>query len=230
MILLLRVDDVGFTPEESDTVSGKRHDVGLSLAKRFYASLQGVPFLAACVPDSIDDVGVGWLKSRPKGLSVALHGYRHATMIQRNEFLNAGDFTIREKISAAQKRIGPTKFYVPPHNVIDAEHVEPLWHEGIRYIFGREEEWPTPPSPREMAKGVRFYPAWARLYGATAWTQGAATEPILDALPKVENAEGKAVITLHVTWQAAKDPDFLSVRVMAQRYGHLFISPEEFVK
>ena len=230
MRFMIRCDDLGLTPESAETPSGKARDKGLGLARRFHAAMQGVPFLGATIPGEVDAEGVEWIRSRPAGLTVALHGYRHATLVQRNEFLNESSAFIREKIAEAQRRIGPTKFYVPPHNQIDAEHIEPLWHEGIRYVFGREQEWPTPPSPVEMARGVMFYPAWSTLYGATAWTQGSATEPLLDVLPKIEHAEGKAVMTLHLPWQSAKDPDFLSVRVMAARYGHMFVSAEEFVK
>lgn len=230
MKIMLRVDDFGWTSEEAENPPMKKRDVGLRLAQRFHAALDGIPYLAAVIPAEVDVEGKKWLESRPKGMSVALHGWNHSDPTgDRNEFQGMSADQVRARIALGRTILGSTPFLVPPFNGLDPAHIESMWHEGIRYIFGREQEWPTPPSPVELAKGVKFIPAWTRLYGSLGWIQGAAKARLLDEIYDLYDQPGLAVMTLHLPWMAARDPEFKHVRSLNPYAGH-FIAPEEFVK
>jgi hypothetical protein len=226
MKFLIRVDDIGMTPEESPMPPGKNRDHGLELAKKFNDAMQGVPWLAAVVPAMLDEDGVAWLK-QAKGVDVALHGWDHCEADGcRNEFENLSIDSCRWKISNGQLRVGPTPYFVPPWNAYTPNFIEAAWHEGIRHIFAAPVQWETPPSPVELARGVKLWPAWSSLYGSLAWTQGC--KPILNTLPDLLGKKGKAVLTLHITWISARDPEFVSVRTFARMIAQHAISAQEF--
>lgn len=231
MKILIRVDDFGWTSEESDNPPLKKTDAGLRIARKFHDALDGIPYLAAVIPAVLDVVGREWLLSKPKGLTVALHGWSHREPNpgDRHEFEGMSQDEVRGRICSGQGVCGPTPYYVPPFNGLDHAHVPALWHEGIRYIFGREQEWGTPPSPVELANGVKFIPAWARLYGALGWKQGSAEKRLLDVLYDIYDLPGFAVMTLHLPWEHARDPEFKHTRVLQEFKGH-FISADDFVR
>lgn len=230
MKFLLRVDDFGWTDEESEAPPLKKRDIGLRLAQKFHAALDGIPYLAGVIPSEVDDRGIDWLMSCPDGLSVALHGWNHSPGKERHEFHGLSPDSIRELISRGQKKIGPTPYFIPPFNSFAHAHAAPMWHEGIRYVFGRDQAWASPPSPYELEMGVMFIPAWARLYGALGWKQGSASNRVLDELYVLFPDPGIAVLTLHLPWEAARDPEFKHTKTLARVWREHFVSAEEFVK
>lgn len=231
MKFLIRTDDIGMRPEESPIPPGKKWDHGLRLAQAFDAALDGLPWLAACVPMLCDDAGVEWIRGR-KNITVALHGFDHCEVAgARNEFEGLSVDACREKLDKSQKRVGPTPYFVPPWNAFTEASVEAMWHEGIRHVFGAPTTWPTPPSPVDLARGVRFWPAWWTLYGACGWQQSEEScRRILDTVPALLDIPGRAVLTLHITWEAARDPEFKHVAELAAMIKDHVISAEEFVK
>jgi hypothetical protein len=226
---VLRVDDFGWTSEEEEYPT-KKKDVGLEVAKRFHDALNGVPYLAGVIPAAVDLQGRSWIESAPKGLTVALHGWKHQTVDKvRSEFHGMDPQGIRTMIDAGQKVVGPTKHFIPPFNAYDEYWGEPLWHEGIRYVWGRELDWPTPPHAEIRGRQI-FIPAWARLYGALAWVQGAAKKRLLDEIELTHDQPGIAVMTLHLPWESARDPKFNHLREMSKTWRGYFISADDFVK
>jgi hypothetical protein len=227
---LIRVDDIGMTPEETSMPPGKKWDHGLKLAQKFDAAMQGVPWMAACVPAMIDEDGIAWLQQSPH-ISVALHGWDHCEEGGcRNEFEGLSVDDCRLKICKGQSRIGPAPFFVPPWNAYTPNFVEGAWHEGVRHIFGAPVEWATPPSPVELERGVKFWPAWNCLYGSLAWQQSPeGCGPIMKMLPSLLGETGRAVITLHITWLAARDPEFVHVREFSKLIDGSAMSASEFV-
>lgn len=232
MKFLLRVDDVGWTGEE-DVYPLKKPDRKGVVMRRFHEALDGVPYLAAVIPNCIDLTSATWIKEKAvkTGMTVALHGYSHKEPKpgDRHEFEGFPNEKVREAICAGQRIIGPTTYYVAPFNSFASSHIESMWHEGIRYIFGREQDWPTPPSPSELAMGVKFIPAWSRIYGALGWVQGSAKKRILDEIDELADQPGIAVMTLHLPWSVARDPEFKHERSLSKNFKKLFITPEKFV-
>lgn len=228
MKLLLTVDDFGWTSEESETPPIKRVDAGLALARRFHEAMRGVPFLAGVIPAFVDDEGAKWLRSQPAGLFAALHGWDHAagTPQVRHEFVRATPDKIRDAISRGRDRVGRTPYYIPPYDAIDTGEADAMWHEGIRYVFASAStDWPTPPSPYRFGK-CWMVPRWRRMYGALGWQQGC--YPILAQLAELRNAPGLAVATLHLPWEAARDPEFKHAQQLVE-YEDMFLTPEEFI-
>jgi hypothetical protein len=226
---LLRVDDFGWTAEEGDRPPTKKADVGLRLARQFHEVLDGMPYLAGVIPACVDLEGVEWLEGEPVNMTKALHGFTHEDRGDRHEFEGMSPAIVRDKIAEGHRIIGPTPYYIPPFNSLDHAHIPSLWHEGIRYIFGREQQWETPPSPTELAMGVRFIPAWARLYGALGWQQGAASRRLLDEMELTHDKDGLAVMTLHLPWEFARDPRLQHLRELRRTWKRKFVSAAEFV-
>lgn len=231
MKFLIRVDDIGMRPEEAPIPPGKKWDHGLKMAMEFDDALDGLPWMAACVPMLCDEDGIARIRSR-HNITVALHGWDHCEVMgARNEFEGLSVDACREKIDKSQKHIGPTKFFVPPWNAYTSNFVEAAWHEGIRHVFVAPEEWPTPPSPVNMGKGVKFWPAWFPLYGALGWRQSnESCDRILSTIPSLLDHPGRAVLTLHITWEAARDPKFKHVQDLAKMIKDHIVTAEEFVK
>jgi hypothetical protein len=230
---LLRVDDIGWTSEESDRPPCKKQDVGLEIAKRFHDALDGIPYLAGVIPAYVDVNGIEWIESEPKGMTVALHGFGHGepTPGDRHEFEGKSEDFVRTRIAEGRRIVGPTQYYIPPFNSLNPAHVGALWHEGIRYVFGRELDWPTPPSPYELDHGVKFIPSWSRLYGAIGWQQGAAKRRLLDEIQDIHEfgrEAGVAVMTLHLPWESARDPEFKHTKSL-KKFRDMFITPDQFV-
>jgi len=231
MKFCIRVDDIGWTPTESSTPPIKEPDAGLELAQKFHEAMNGLPYLAGVIPGFMDEIGLNWLRSRPTGLTVALHGWNHALSGgDRDEFAYHNVGQIRHKLALGQALIGPTEHYIPPFNAVSDKLPAAAWNEGIRYIWGAQKAWPTPPSPYYLYKCL-FIPAWAPLYGASGWAQNCDSQPLLTTVSNVLDTTGYAVISLHITWEAGKESGtFWSLRKLVNLIQDSVISPQDFVK
>lgn len=228
MKFAIRVDDFGWKP----TKEGKERDLGLQEARRFHECFAGFPYLGAVIPADADEEGRAWIATKPAGLTVALHGWDHSTPGgARNEFEGFSIDAMREKLEAGQKRVGPTPHFVPPFNSISPGLAEACFHEGVRYIWGAPVRWDTPPSPIELDKGVRFLPSWDRFYAATRWQQGDQA-PLLAQLSGNwwKSAPGLACITLHITWELARDHQLRGVRELVSLVAEHLVTPYHFAE
>jgi hypothetical protein len=230
MRFVIRVDDFGWTGDgDPENAPIKRVDRGFVLAKKFHDAMQGVPYLAGVIPSTADPEAVSWIESKPAGMSVALHGWNHQMREgARNEFEGMGEEGCRALFSSGMKRIGTTRHLIPPFNAITEPMVRAAWHEGIRFIWGAPSNWNTPPSPYEMEKGVVFVPSWKPLYGACGWGQTPGDRALWQAMAELGNGHGIAVVTLHLPWEVARDPEFKWVRYVVETQRRWIMSPEEF--
>ena len=230
MRCVIRVDDAGWTHEESARPPIKKPDPGLRLAQRFHAAMGGLPYLAGVIGAAIDEDGAAWLATKPTGLIPAVHGWDHGAKkpAERDEFYGKVGAEVRDRIAATRRVIGPTPHLIPPYNAASDELLVPAWHEGIRYVWGQESAWPTPPQPYRRGP-MWFVPAWAPLYGGSTFRQGAAPS-ILDTVESgVLDLPGTAVATLHIPWEAARHPDFDGVKRLVERLHSHALHPDEFV-
>ena len=232
MRFLLRVDDFGLSHREGERVPDKLPDVGCEIARRFHDAMSGLPYLAAVVPAALDEAGGAWIRSRPAGMTVALHGWDHSTRgTVHNEFHGLTMTEMRDKIAAGYKIVGGCKWFIPTFNACEEGLFEACWHESIRFVCGAPSYWPTPPQPWSVYRDVLFVPSWALTYGATGWQQGKnGPPPLLETVPMLLNLPGLAVLTLHVNWESAKDAEFKGVRALAEVLRGHVVTPEEFVR
>jgi hypothetical protein len=231
MKIAIRCDDIGWTDKAAEPMPMKQRDVGFELAQRFHAAMGGVPYLGAIIPSMADGEAVEWLQSKPAGLVPALHGWDHRMREgERSEFAGLSVVAMRDLLDNGRAVIGRTRHLVPPFNAMAPGLAEACFHEGVKYVWGGPVEWPTPPSPLELEQGTLLIPAWARIYGATNWPQGTC-RPLLETCePSFLDLPGLAVLTLHITWEAARDPDFRGIARLAGRIGPWTISPDEFAE
>lgn len=238
MKFCIRVDDLGWTSESLSEPPLKRPDVGLRLAREFHAAMSGLPYLGAVIPTAADAGGREWLASAPAGLTVALHGLDHRRVDDVDcEYRGRSLDEVRERIALGREFLGSaeTVHLVPPFNGLEPVVAEACKHEGIRYVWGgaqpnvrQPSTWPTPPQPHDWGR-VTFVPSWAPLYGATLWRMGPDDVPLMDVLPSMIEAPGRAVLTLHLPWENAKAPDFRGVRELVELIGPNVISVEEYL-
>lgn len=228
MKFTVRVDDFAWTPQEAERVPMKKPDIGMRVARRFHEAMQGVPYIAGVIPSCVDEEGRAWLGSVTHEMTVALHGYTHRPVDGvMDEFHGMPMEEMRRLLDLGQKRIGHTKHFIAPFNSIERDLPEACWHEGIRYLWGAPSTWVTPPQPHTIFRDVLFIPSWLPLYGATAWSQGGAPIMLRD-IPAMLDLPGLAVLTLHITWEAAKDEAFVGVRALVKVIRDRVVSPEEF--
>lgn len=226
-MIAIRVDDIGWTDEVLRPPI-KKADQGLELARRFHGAMGGAPYLAGVIPAYVDQVGIDWIRSKPDGMAVALHGWDHGANRRndRDEFSGLSSQEIREKIAMGQARVGPTSHFIPPYNALPPALAEAIWHEDIRYIWGREVDWPTPPSPFEVDR-CWMIPSWAKLYGVSKY-QLSPGMPILVNMVKSIPAV-PAVLTLHIPWEASNDPSFDGVRRLIDMIRDRIVTPDQYV-
>ena len=228
MKFCIRVDDLGFLPTDP-----KKSDDGLALAQRFHEAMQELPYLGAVIPSTVNQVGVNWLRSNPEGLTLALHGWNHEKSDGvESEFRNLSGDECRKRICAGRLWLlgnqGVIPHFVPPWNALEPNLIEACYHEGIKYIWGEPSNWPTPPQPYAMGR-ITFVPSWKPLYAATAWRMSTDTPPLSETLLTLLDQPGKAIITLHITWEAAKCNDFRGMRWLVEKIKDRVISPEEYL-
>ena len=227
MQVVVRVDDVGWNPLKGED----RQDYGLKLAKIFHEAMGGAPYLAAVIPACLDDEGRAWIESKPEGLTVGMHGMTH----ERAGGDRGGEYCWRDKeqIAAMVEQgllliPGKVDHFVAPYNTY-AEHLhEALAAQGVRYHWTQPEYTEAVPSI-EKKDGYFLIPAWKPLYGCIAWPSGPEEKPLLERIPEIMKKEGRAVLTLHITWEASRGEQFTGVRWFVERYKNSIISPEEYL-
>jgi hypothetical protein len=228
---MIRVDDLGWTPD-------KEPDAGLDLAKRFHEAMAGLPYLGGIIPAMLDDDALAWLSSKPAGLTIALHGWDHSRVDGVDSEFRGKDLDeCREMLYRGQKRMdGPHFHLIPPFNSVEPDLPEACYLEAIRYIWGggrhdRKEPsmWATPPQPYPLGR-VTFVPSWIPTYAATLWRMSEECPPLTEKLPRLLDRLGKAVITLHITWESARCDDLEGVRWLVDQIKDRVISPDEFLK
>ena len=245
MRIVVRVDDLGWTADEvPDQYPIKLPDMGLALAQRFHAAMQGVPYLGALIPATIadDPQAQAWLAAKPVGLTVAMHGWDHTPRNGENsEFMGLTLDECRERLERGQHLVESltgayAEHFVAPFNHFGGPLLDALALEGVRYAWGggtmrseQPSDWPTQPPIDRSLGVVHFVPSWARLYGSTRWPFGSAPV-LLEELPRVLDYPGTAVLVMHLPWELTRGgPDFEGVAQFAARFGEHIISPAEFV-
>lgn len=234
MKFAVRVDDLGW-------IETGKPDRGLSLARRFHAAMQGLPYLGAVIPACLDDEGLAWLASAPAGLTMALHGWDHRLQQgARSEFHGLDLTHCRAVLDRGRRWLAEVTgvgigHLVLPFNGYESEVADACFYEGIRYVWGGGSHvsaapgsWPTPPQPYPLGR-IAFVPSWAPTYAATLWRMSPENVPLSEALPQLLDAPGRAVLTLHITWEAAKCDDFRGVRWLVDLIGDRAISAEEYL-
>lgn len=233
MNFVVRVDDIGW---QSFNVP----DVGMSIAKDFHAAMQDYPYLAAVIPSTLDHDGIAWLQSQPAGMTIAMHGLNHAKCDDgvASEFRSMDLKAIRQRIAwgkLAMKDIA-TAHMVLPFNHYEPEVAEACRIEGVRYVWGggshdtsTPSQWPTPPQPYPLGC-ITFIPSWNQTYGATVGDMGDGNEALTDSLKGIINWPGKAVLTLHITWEYSKSAMFEGVKMLIDLIGDRIISVGEYLK
>lgn len=226
MKVVVRVDDVGWKPPEGED----RQDNGLDLFHKFHAAMSGVPFLAAVIPACLDDAGRQWLESKPAGLTVGMHGVDH-----QREGGNCGEFSWLQKEQVVDRvKLGLSlmpagvEHFVAPWNDYGEHLHDVLALAGVKYHW-TEPEYSENPSWIERKQDYSIIPAWAPLYGCIAWPSGPGQSPMLERIPEIMKREGRAVLTLHITWEASRGGEFTGVQWLVANYRHLILTPEEYL-
>jgi hypothetical protein len=226
MKLCLRVDDLGLGPD-------KGPDIGLEFAQRCHEEMHGLPYLGGVIPGIIGPAGIRWLRSRPVGLTVALHGWRHEygpggveCEFEGMEYRECRNL-IRHGLDILKDV--PIKDFVPPWNAAPPNLIAACADERISRIWGEPFRTPDPPALESTSYGW-FIPSWWPLYGATIWRMGEDRIPINDALRRLAWRAGAAVVTLHVTWEAAFSAKLDGVKNFVDRFGQCLISPDQLIR
>ena len=232
MKFCIRVDDFGWT-------SSGTKDPGLEMAQKYHAAMQGLPYLAAVIPSCVDGKGLAWLRSCPDALTVAMHGFNHELSGSKvaSEFHDSNRAECRLRIALGKRALQnvPVAHMVLPFNAYEPDLAEACYLEGLHFIWGgsshceREpSRWPVPPPPYPLGR-VTFVPSWEPTYAATLWRMKPTDRPLEETLPALLDQPGKAIITLHITWEAAKCEDFKGVRWLVDLIRDRIISSEEYL-
>ncbi len=228
MNFLLRVDDVGWSPKRPD-----KRDPGLKLARQFHEVLNGRPWLAAVIPSTLDDEGVAWLQTPPAGMTVAMHGSNHAP----TEFRNLDVEAMRQRIKRGKSELDGVRVedMVLPFNQYESGLSEACSLEGIRRVWGGGDHrhtdpssWPTPPQPYRLEEAL-FVPSWKPTYASTLWRMSDVCPALHDTLPAMLDLPGKAVLTLHITWESAFTDTLEGVGWLLDVAGDGLLTVEEYV-
>lgn len=229
MIFTIRVDDVGWTATPADEAPLKLPDASLELARRFHAALGGLPWLAAVIPATLDRDGAKWLRDNRGDIELAIHGWDH----RRVDGLDSEFRGIPEERCRAMLRHGlevveaPVRHFVPPFNALEPELASALPKEGFEVLWGGISDAPEVPF---TAHGMAYIPAWRRLYGATRRRMSGSAPPLIGEIPPILDAPGFAVITLHLTWEAAAFDGFAGVRELAGLIRHNTVSSSKYLE
>lgn len=225
--IMVRVDDIGWTDEVLNYPI-KKPDAGLRIAQQFHHAMGGLPYLAGVIPACVDHEGLTWLRTKPSGMTIALHGWDHGAdrVDERDEFSARSVDEIRDRIDRGQKLIGPTEHLIPPYNAVPEVLCRAVWHEGIRYVWVGAEYgtwW--------RINNINVIGSDAFLCGATRWQQGI-RDPIVNvSIQNVLRESSRwAVLTLHLPWEWARDPEFNGVRELVAILTDHIISPVDYFK
>jgi hypothetical protein len=220
--LCLRVDDLGLLPD-------KRPDVALELARRFHEAMRGFPYLAGIVPGWLNHEARLWLRSRPAGMTPAVHGWKHLPSANgvESEFHDFEYWHCRRLVREAKLIIGePVIDFIPPWNALPELLAMACCDEGLERVWGSPLQELAPPAMTEY--GWRI-PAWFPGYCATAYRISDSRPSLIDVLGMVQDDQVLPV-TLHITWEASFSPTFDGVRRFIDQFGLCLISPDEFMR
>ncbi len=225
MRICVRVDDIGFRPHYE-------LDDGLEMAQEFHAAMRGHPYLAGAIPGILDNGGAAWMRSRPVGMTAAMHGWRHCpgAMGGACEFEGMSRDECAGLLRQALGVLGPVRDFIPPRNAVTDELLDACALEGLSRVWGQPyaAEDPYPPEPSRCG---RFVPSWLPLYGATRWRMADDRIPVLDALDTLNERDGTFPVVLHITWEASLSHwSFDGVGELIRRFGDRMISPDEYMR
>lgn len=230
MKFVIRADDIGWTPRPAAEPPLKEPDSGLELARRFHEAMGGLPWLAGVIPSTLDSDGKKWLASAPAGVTVAMHGVTHRRVGGvDSEFRGMSYERCRVNLLEGLVELGvKTTHFIPPFNAIEPDLPEALFDCGFRTVWGQYESIPRRPRPLES---LTFVPSLYELYSATLASMGHGQLPILDRLPFMLKQDGYAVITLHITWEAARGggTDFEGVRELVGMVRNHVVTPDQYL-
>lgn len=68
------------------------------------------------------------------------------------------------------------------------------------------------------------------MYGAVLWQMGPGDSPIKDVVQEARRLPGKAVITLHITWEASRKNGLEGIEWLVNQIADELISATEFLK
>jgi len=233
MKFCVRIDDIGFRPHYE-------LDAELCLARRLHEIFGGRPYLAAVIPGILDDVGGDWIRSRPESMTPALHGWMHAKGIsgEDNEFENLAEIQCLSLIDQGLRIINgtpagieisrPVIDFVPPFNAVTPELLNACSKKGLMRIWGQPYASPQPFLPERKPWGI-YVPSWLPTYGLTLWRSSDIRRALLEALRENLNADGVAVIVLHLTWEASFSPELRGIRALVDEFGDRLISPDQYI-
>lgn len=223
MRLMLRVDDIGWRPHNEI-------DSKLVLARAFHAILDDRPYLAGVIPGILDADGLAWIRSKPSGMTVALHGWKHETGMDGGgcEFEGMGTALCNYLLERGLSLIGPVSDFIPPQNATTPELLGACRRQGLR-VWGQPCTSETPLPPEEKDFGT-FISAWVPLYGATKWRIAEDRPAILDVLSGMVEHDGAAIVTIHLTWEAGLSRSLDGVRQFADQYGDRLITPDQYLE
>jgi hypothetical protein len=228
MKFCIRVDDIGWA-------ASKKIDHSLQLAREFHAAMQGLQYLAAVIPAWVGSKGLEWLASKPEGMAIALHGWSH----KPDELRDRPIERLRDMIDNGARPLrnaGITiEHFVLPFNIYGTDLSFACFHEGIKFIWGggthdtvSPANWPTPPQPYPLDR-ITFVPSWLPTYAAALWKMGEDDTPLIETLPVILDNPGKAIITLHITWEAAHG-SFKGVEWLVSQIKDRVITPAEYLQ
>lgn len=227
MRFVVRIDDIGWKPEH-------KIDQGLELAQQLHIRMNGAPYVAAIIPTALDPAGLQWLKSKPAGLTVAVHGLDHSEV----EFRNLDQAQMHARIAEAKQQLCEVdcRDLVLPFNQYESGLSSVCTDLGIDRIWGGGNHiktdpsiGDTPPTPYPLEKCI-FIPSWKPTYAATLWRIRDDILGLNNTLPWLSLFPGKAVIVLHITWEASYSSTLAGIRWLAESIGDKIISAEEYLR
>jgi hypothetical protein len=226
MNFCIRIDDIGLRPHHVK-------DAGLQLAQTMHSVMGGVPYLAAVIPGILDAAGAKWIRSKPEGMTIALHGWDHSIGCNggENEFERLGLSTCCSMLSRGLRMIEGSKpiiDFVPPFNAVTDELLLACRRSGINYVWGQPYASPHPYRPERKEWGI-YLPSWTPLYGMTIWSipdRG----PIIEKLRQLRKSKDVAIVVLHLTWEASFTDTLSGLKALVTEFGSQIISPHEYIK
>jgi hypothetical protein len=225
MDICLRVDDIGLKPHNYEEV-----DEGLEIARRFHEAMSGAPYIAGIIPTRVDRDGLSWLRSKPTGMTQAIHGYRHAMGMkgEESEFEGMGPGLCIWTLERALKILTMASDFIPPRNALTDILIDACFRQGMIRIWGAPEMGSDPPKPKALEHG-HVIGSWYPLYGYLDCYVPDGRAPISATLDAIADRPGAAVAVLHITWEASACPSLDSVRRFVDRHGASLITPEAYL-
>jgi hypothetical protein len=228
MRFCIRIDDIGFRPHYE-------LDAELCLAQRLHEVFSGRPYLSAIIPGILDDVGQDWIRSRPAGMTPALHGWKHDMGARggHNEFEEMPEPACLALLDQGLRLIHrddtpPVVDFVPPFNAVTPELLKACAGTGLKRVWGQPYASPQPLSPERRPWGV-FIPSWLPSYGISLWRASDERRSVVEVMRENSKSGNVFVVVLHLTWEASFSPELRGVRAILEEFGDDLISPDQYV-